>query len=225
MQDGEQHSENWQQPHESSSAVPYTQQVPAEPIEPQQQMSTSAPAEPSVSIQQPLVEQPAPTSSAVSQPAITDDEALLRWTGTEYLHQERSAIFFVVIGIVAVLLTLLAIFLLHSYTFAFLVPVMAIALVVYVRRPPETLQYVLSHKGLHIGEKLFTYDQFKAFGVVSHGNQHSVVLVPRKRFQIAQSIYFPEEIGEKLVDFLAARLPMKEITPDVVDRFLARLHL
>ncbi|MBC7764177.1 hypothetical protein H7Y29_00515, partial [Microbacteriaceae bacterium] len=54
---------------------------------------------------------------------------------------------------------------------------------------------------------------------------HSVVLVPRKRFQLGQTIYFPEEVGETLVDMLAARLPMKETAPDLIDRILARLHL
>ena len=45
------------------------------------------------------------------------------------------------------------------------------------------------------------------------------------RFQLGQNIYFPEESGEKIVDMLAARLPMKEVKPDFIDRILAKLHL
>jgi hypothetical protein len=54
---------------------------------------------------------------------------------------------------------------------------------------------------------------------------HSAVLVPRKRFQLGQTVYFPTEVGEQLVDMLASRLPMKELEPDALDRLLARLHL
>ena len=74
-------------------------------------------------------------------------------------------------------------------------------------------------------DRLFSYSQFKSFGVIRHDRHHSVVLVPRKRFQIGQTIYFPEEIGEQLVDMLAARLPMKEVKPDFIDRLLEQLRL
>ena len=43
--------------------------------------------------------------------------------------------------------------------------------------------------------------------------------------ELGQNIYFPEESGEKIVDMLAARLPMKEVKPDFIDRILAKLHL
>lgn len=154
-----------------------------------------------------------------------DDVALLRWDGTEYLHQERGALWYVVVAVVAVVLIVIALVWFQSVTFAVLVPVMLAALVIYVRRPPTTLHYILSRKGLHVDDRLFPYAQFKSFGVVEHNGHHSVALIPRKRFQIGQTIYFPEEIGEQLVDMLAARLPMKEIKVDLVDRLLARLHL
>lgn len=154
-----------------------------------------------------------------------DDTVLLRWNGTEYLHQERSVLWYVVVAIVAIAFIIIALWWFQSVTFAILVPVMLVALVIYVRRPPTTLHYILSRKGLHVDDRLFPYAQFKSFSIVEHNGHHSVALIPRKRFQIGQTIYFPEEIGEQLVDMLAARLPMKEIKVDLVDRLLARLHL
>ena len=205
MQDGQQPPEDWQQPHESSTNVPHVESHDVQPTQPPALLETT--------------DDTAPPASSV------DDEALLRWEGTEYIHQERSILWFIIVGVITLGMVLAALFLLHSYTFALLIPVMAVALFVYVRRPPEVVQYILSRKGLHIGDRLFTFDQFKSFGIVTHQATHSVALVPRKRFQIAQTIYFPEEIGEQLVDFLAARLPMKEIKPDLVDQLLARIHL
>lgn len=162
---------------------------------------------------------------ASTQDTDTGDDALLRWQATEYIHHERTALWYVILGIVVVAFIALALLVFNSITFAILIPVMLIALVVYVRRPPSILNYVLSRKGLHVNDHLYSYDQFKAFGVVSHDELHSVVLLPRKRFQVSQTVYFPEDVGESLVDMLAARLPMQEVKLDVIDRLLKKLRI
>lgn len=154
-----------------------------------------------------------------------EDNVLLRWQAMEYIHHERTAVWYGVLAIVVVAFITLALLVFHSVTFAILIPVMLVALIVYIRRPPSILNYTLSRKGLHVNDHLYTYDQFKAFGVVSHEELHSVVLIPRKRFQVSQTIYFPEEIGESLVDMLAARLPMQEVRLDTIDRLLKKLRI
>lgn len=154
-----------------------------------------------------------------------DDTALLRWQATEYIHHERTGLWYAALGLVVVVFIALAIFVFNSITFAILIPVMLVALVVYVRRPPSILNYTLSRKGLHINDRLYTYDQFKAFGVITHEGAHSVVLLPRKRFQVSQTVYFPEEVGESLVDMIAARLPMQEVELDAIDKLLKRLRI
>jgi hypothetical protein len=132
---------------------------------------------------------------------------------------------FIVLGIISLALILIALFLMQSVSFAILVPVMAAALVIYVKRPPALINYTVSRKGIHINDKLHTYDEFRSFGVMSHDGAHAAVLIPRKRFQLSQTMYFPEEVGEELVDMLAARIPMNEVKPDAIDRFLARIRL
>ncbi len=154
-----------------------------------------------------------------------DEAALLRWQGSEYLQHDRGAGWYVAMVFVVIALIALAVFVLKSITFAILVPIMAVALLIYVNRPPGILNYALSHKGLHINDKLYPFSQFKSFGVVRHNEVNSVVLVPRKRFQIGQTLYFPTEIGEQLVDMLASRLPMKDTKLDAIDKLLARLRI
>ena len=156
---------------------------------------------------------------------MNDDTVLIRWEAPEYAHRERTMGWYVIFGVVTLVLAAAAILIIKSITFAILVPVMAVALFVYTQHTPEVLRYTLSRKGLHINDKLFMYNQFKSFGIIDHNGMHSVVLVPRKRFQLGQTVYFPAEVGEQLVDMLAARLPMKELEPDALDRLLARLHL
>ena len=242
MQPNQQQPTDWQQPAQSPPAAPFqapaAADYPEQSVQPVPQVSQAQPVAPVEAPESlaptPQAVAPSPEPVAVSneepesfteEPSFSDDAALLRWEGTEYVHSSRSAKWYIIFGIVTVAAVVAAIMLLKSITFAILIPVMVVALLVYVRRAPDVLQYTLSRKGIHVNDKLFTFDQFKSFGVVSYNDSHSVVLTPRKRFQIGQTLYFPEEIGEQLVDMLAERLPMKEVAPDAIDRLLARLHL
>ncbi len=208
QQDDEQQNQDWQRPAEAQSQAPYE----------------VTPADNEVTMADDGQDKDTAEPQTANQPT-EDDTTLLRWDGTEYIHHDRSVAWYAVMALVTIIFMAIAIFLIRSITFAVLIPVMAAALVIYTQRPPEQLHYILSRKGLHVNDKLFTYGQFKSFGVSSHNDVHSVVLVPRKRFQIDQVIFFPEEIGEQLVDMLAARLPMKDVKTDAIDRLLARIHL
>lgn len=212
-------NDNWNQPQEVSSQAPYQHPQAPESI-PEPVPETTAPPDTEPEL--------APTNN-VAQPAdeseMADDSVLIRWEAPEYAQHDRSMVWYGIFGIVTIAITAAAIWLIKSPSFAVLVPVMAVALFIYVRRPPEVMKYTLSRKGLHINDKLFPYTQFKSFGVLKGNGINSAVLVPRKRFQLGATIYFPVDVGEKLVDMLASRLPMKEVAPDAIDRLLARLHL
>ena len=102
---------------------------------------------------------------------------------------------------------------------------MAAALLVYVHRPPRVLDYTLSRQGLHVNDHLYTFSEFKGFGVIHDGQEYSVMLIPIKRFHQGVSVYFPEEAGEAIVDMLGARLPMQQLHLDFVDRILRKLRI
>ena len=221
----DENSQDWQQPAPAAPGAPY-ESVPAEVSSPQ--IDTNLP--PSVAPENQEIEEEAPQLEEPVQPPADEyaseaSDALIQWQATEYVSHERSATWFVVLVLITLALVAVAVFLMQSTTFAILVPVMAVALIIYVRRPPALLDYSLSRKGIHINDRLYSYEDFRSFGVLSHENVHSVVLMPRKRFQLSQTMYFPEEVGEGVVDMLAARLPMQEVKLDAVDHFLARLHL
>ena len=165
------------------------------------------------------------TTNDMTADDLPDDEILIRWQALEYMQHQHEPIWYVGFGATVLILSAVAIFVFKSPTFAVLVPVMAVALALYVRRPPATIDYTVSRKGIHVNDRLCTFDQFKSFSVVRQETTNHVVLIPRKRFQLGQNIYFPTEIGEKLVDMLAARLPMKEASPDIIDKLLAKLRL
>ena len=225
-------SQDWQKPAETASGAPF-QAVVSEA-----ELNTSAESTQPASVDAEATDSTAPTglNSAENDtsafvddatPAVEpdDSEILVRWQGPEHLYSERSMMWYAALALATLIMMAIAYFAFNSLTFTILLPVMAVALGVYAHRPPEIIDYTLTRKGLYVRDRLMLYDQFKSFDVVTINNVHHIALIPRKRFQLGQNIYFPEESGEKIVDMLAARLPMKEVKPDFIDRILAKLHL
>lgn len=149
----------------------------------------------------------------------------IKWQSAEHIEHSRDNVWFIWFGIVVVVFILVAIFLMKSWTFAALIPVMAVALIMYIRRPPIVHSYIVSSKGVYINEKLRAYGEFKSFGVIEGDLDHSIMLIPRKRFQPGVTVYIPAELGEEIVDALAARLPMVPVRLDMIDQLLHILRI
>jgi hypothetical protein len=149
----------------------------------------------------------------------------LRWQATEYIHHEKDVLWFVVFAAIVIALMAVSILVIQSLSFSILIPVMAAALIVYTRRPPRLIDYTLSGQGLFVNDQLYSFVDFKGFGVIRDGREFSIILIPTKRFKLGVSIYFPEEAGEAIVDMLGARLPMQEMHLDLFDRIIHKLRI
>lgn len=166
--------------------------------------------------------------SPIEAPIVEDtpDNPPITWTAQEYVHLDKGAGWFVLFALIVLALIAVDVFLLKSWTFSALVVVMAVAIVIYIRRPPRTLTYALSPaQGLYVGERLYHFDEFRAFGLIKDGENHSIMLIPRKRFAPGVSVYFPEDAGERIVDILGQRLPMENLKLDIVDVVVRKLRL
>jgi len=173
--------------------------------------------------QQVIVEQE-PVSETPVEDTIQDNP--ITWTAQEYVHLDKSPIWFVLFAIVVLGFIAIDVFFLKSWTFSALVVVMAVAVVIYTRRPPRILTYGLSpQQGLYVGERLYHFDEFKSFGIIKDGEHHSIMLIPAKRFSPGVSVYFPEEAGEQIVDILGQRLPMQDLKLDIIDVVVRKLRL
>ena len=149
---------------------------------------------------------------------------IVNWDAREYIPQDKNRGWYVGLIVVAIVLITVAI-LVEWWTFAVLVVFSTIALWIYSVRPPRVLHYSLSSKGLSEGNRLYDYDDFKAFGVLREGKNFAIVLTPRKRFSPSVKVYFPEEDGEKIVDAFGVRLPMEEVKLDFLDRIVIFLRI
>lgn len=207
------------QPQSAPSLQPLGQQpsTALDPAEVQAALNEPAPVAPQQQLIQPADQQAAELDR--------QDDAPVTWVAHEYIHQEKGTMWFTIFGIVLAVFIAAAIFLMQSITFAILLVVIAIVVVVYSKRPPRELTYSLTDEGLVVDEKLHKFSDFKSFGVIRDGEEYSVMLIPTQRFQPGVTVYFPEEAGEDIVDILGSRLPMKDLKLDAVDRVVRLLRL
>jgi len=147
----------------------------------------------------------------------------VNWEAEEYIQTEKSGGWYLGLLVITAGLVLMSV-LLKWWTFTVLVVLSAVALVIYVKRPPRVLHYSLSSKGLSEGNRLYSYEDFKSFGVLMEGAKPAIMLTPRKRFSPRVTVYFPEERGEEIVDAFGARLPMEEVNLDFLDRVVKWLR-
>lgn len=146
------------------------------------------------------------------------------WDAEEYIIRSRNAWWYVGLVVVTALLSALAIWL-KGWTFLILIILSAITVLVSNLRPPRKLHYTLDNDGLTEGNKLYKYEDYKAFGILKEANHFSAVLIPKKRFGFGVKVYFPKENGEAIVDQLGARLPMEEVKLDILDKIVNFLRI
>lgn len=153
-----------------------------------------------------------------------DDSDILRWHAPEYLVYKKGVMWYVATLLIFTVLMATAVYF-RAYTFMILMPVMLIAMYVYTHRSVDMHNYTLTKKGLYIDDHFYAYDEFRRFTLMIYDKENKIFMIPSKRLGVGVSFYFPEEIGEVLVDVLAARLPMEQKKPDFIDRLLKQIHL
>lgn len=215
---------------------------PSQPLSPVMTTDIPRQAVPSP-VQQPIAPAPQtiPQQQYDTQQQLTEDEeyyedeldeneepaalmAPVNWEAQEYIHQEKGTVWFIIFGVVLAVMIGVAIWQ-QAWTFVLLLIVIATTIIVFAKRPPRVISYSLTDKGLSVDDTLHPFKNFKSFGVVRDGEEYSIMLIPTKRFQPGVTVYFPEASGEAIVDMLGARLPMRELHLDVVDRFVRKIRL
>lgn len=222
---------DWQQPKEQPSQAPYAtnplETPQPEAAEPVVTLTPDAATEQPATFAEQADESPTTPAPAPQEQQAPEAQELppVHWQAHEYIHPDKGPGWFLGFAAVVLLLIAIAVFVIQSITFAILIPVMAAALIVYSHRPPRLIDYTLSKQGLHVNDRLYSFAEFKSFGVIHDGKEYSIMLVPTKRFRVGVSVYFPEEAGEAIVDMLGARLPMQELHLDLMDRLIRKLRI
>jgi hypothetical protein len=157
----------------------------------------------------------------------SDDKSVIEWEAKEYISQKKGAWWYVGLFLAVAILAGVAIWMSEadSWSFIALLVVAAVALVIYSNREPKMVRYELTKRGIREGGRFYDFSTFKSFGILEERGSFAVVLMPRKRFALSATIYFPEEKGEQIVDFFGKRLPMEAIKLDLFDKIARILRI
>jgi hypothetical protein len=145
------------------------------------------------------------------------NEVAFSWQASEYVHHHKGASWYAaLLGGVGVLVGAAA--LLHYWLPIGAFLAMGVAILVYARKPPRTLMYELTPKGITIEGKAYPFAEFRSFGVLNEEEFHSIDLEPVKRFSPRITVLFDSDDFDSIVGHLELHLPRTDREPDVIER-------
>ncbi len=153
-----------------------------------------------------------------------DSERVVTWTGSEFIANHKDSRWFAgFFGALA--LGLVAVFLLtRDYISTITIGVAGILFASLANRKPRQLSYKIDNSGVSIGQKFYSFDQFKYFTQAQDGAIGYINLMPLKRFMPDVSIYFPPEEGENVISIISDHLPHHDEGERQIDKLAKKFR-
>jgi hypothetical protein len=157
-------------------------------------------------------------------PAQDQQPASIEWTASEFIAHSKSANWYFALAGVALLVAASIYLITKDFISVAVVLVGALLLGVYGAREPRQLQYRLDGQGLSIGNKYYSYHDFRSFALIPEGVFTSITLMPLKRFSPPLSIYYAPGDEEKIMAILGRELPLEPQRRDVIESFMRKIR-
>lgn len=224
------------QPYAAPASMPSAQPPLQQPLATNQVQATSMPQVPIV--EAPGVPEPAPPTAELNEsfaPQFDIQDQTEReyqpssdaisWTASEYIAHQKSALWYLALGIASILFAVLVYFITNRDILSVVVVLLAATVLgIYAAKKPREQHYSISASGVSIGPKIYSYGLLKTFSIINEGAFSSITFLPLKRFMPAISIYYDPQDEEKIVETLSNYLPMDVQKRDVVDNFMRRIR-
>jgi len=148
---------------------------------------------------------------------VVDPGQSFSWQASEFIHHQKSGVWYGVLGLIAVVLVLAAIITQQWVSIA-LFATMTAAVVVYARKEPRILNYRLDNQGLTIDGKANPFSRFKSYSVAKDTGWHVIDLDPTQRFMPRVSIIFDNDDLDKITAILDTKMPRADRAPDWIEK-------
>ena len=144
----------------------------------------------------------------------------ITWEAPEYLHQEKSRDWFVVFGIIALALFVVAL-LFKNVLFAVVIILSAFTFMLHARKPPGTLAFEINRVGIVINKRFYPYSFLYSFWV-DRTDSHTPKLLITSKKMLMPMIIIPlgEQSPDAVHDFLANYLPEQELLEPLSHKIL-----
>lgn len=150
---------------------------------------------------------------------------LLEWSAPEYEHRPKSSFWYWGSIIIAVLILGVAVWQ-KNFLFAAFIVLAEILVLTWGERPPRTLSFVLTEKGLTIGEdKFYPLGNFKGFSLdrESHDEWAGIILFFESHLRPSILVHAPHSETEEIAQALRKKikeLPWEPTLLDSLERFM-----
>ena len=91
-------------------------------------------------------------------------KAYLRWTAPEFNQYEKSRSWFIIAGLITVLIFAWAIFA-GNFVFALLVGLSYFTITIYALKKPRTISLAITPRGIKVDEAIYNFDNLKSFWI------------------------------------------------------------
>lgn len=165
------------------------------------------------------VEVTAPVADTPATPPAppVPEKLVLSWNAPEFIYTQKPMGWYALLALFFLALIVIAVFTKQWLSIA-VFAVMGVAVAVYASRHPRMLNYALTDRGLHIGDKKYLFDQFSAYFEADDYGQLVFDLVPTKRFVPLVSLPAPAEFQDQIEQNLSDVLPKSPPRNGVAER-------
>lgn len=161
-------------------------------------------------------------TSAARQPAQPPET--VEWTASEFIAHQKGFGWYALWFLAAIAIAGIVYLVTRDFISLAVLLFVAILFAVASAHKPRVLAYRLDQAGLTVGQRFYSYAQFKSFAVVQQGAFATVVLVPLKRFMPSIDIYIPPDNAEKIMGVLSANLPLEPREQGFVDTLAQKIR-
>lgn len=215
-------------PQPVAPAVDMTPPLPALPQQPypQEPLPPTPSVVPAIPEATPFPAQNTPMESFTPSPEVVpqSQEVDLQWVASEPPRGHKDATWYGVFVLAAIVLSALVYLFTRDIVSTGVVIVAIVGLIFFASRQLADEECALDAEYLHVGQKAYNLQEFKAFSIDESPATPSVTLLPLKRLMPAITVHFPPEYGQAIVDHVGAYLPHEPHKTDAIDSFLRRIR-
>lgn len=143
----------------------------------------------------------------------------IAWTGSEFIAQHKSASWYLCL-IAALVVACGVIYLLSKDILSIVfVLIMGILFGIIASKKPRELQYSIDDQGIGVGNRHYSFSDFKTFSIMRDGAIGYISLLPLQRLHPELTIYYAPENEQQIFDTLSTYLPHEDRPERVVDKF------
>ncbi len=143
----------------------------------------------------------------------------MSWQTLEYLHKEKTADWYWIVGIITISIALIAI-ILNNVIFAVLILVSSFTLSLFASRKPSLVNIVIDNGAITVGNTRYAYKDLESFWIETR-EHFPKILIKSKKVLMPHIVIFiethsPEEVREELLKYL----PEEEHTEPFLQKIL-----